>query len=197
MKGPGQLLESNVDWGQDLFFLARWRRAHPDVAPFCVAFCSPIDPTLAGVSFSAPPRRLFPEDTEPAGETWYAVSANVAFGMPAMVPDGHGGAVLLGLDAYSALRKLDPAARCGYGILIYKCGPNRPGRSKNAGAPVGRGGRPRFRDRVGGRSSTQGRAVGTRPALARQFDASSRSAHVIAPALTLRSPATLRIGEVP
>jgi hypothetical protein len=47
--GPRHLLDSNIDWGQDLFYLKDWLEKHPDVKLDGLAVWGSYPATLAGI----------------------------------------------------------------------------------------------------------------------------------------------------
>ena len=54
--GPEHLLNSNIDWGQDLLELKRWYDDHPEARPFGLAYLGGQDPRAAGIVYQLPPR---------------------------------------------------------------------------------------------------------------------------------------------
>jgi hypothetical protein len=98
LNGPRHLLNSNIDWGQDLFYLERWCRKNPDVAEIWVAYWGnfPLELTDMPV-VGMPPMN----DPQPG---WYAVSVNYLY-------DRHG--------QYRYFLHFEPVARAGYSIYIY------------------------------------------------------------------------------
>jgi len=84
--GYGHLNYSNIDWGQDLFYLKRWADEHPEAHPLGLAYWPPgtVAPRLAGLECALPPGGQNVEGD--AGQNllegtgplpgWYAVSVN-------------------------------------------------------------------------------------------------------------------------
>ena len=72
--GAAHLLGSNLDWGQDLLYLKRWRDQHPEAEPLYVAYWGAIDPRAVGIEYQIPP----PVPTV----GWHAVSLNILKGCP-------------------------------------------------------------------------------------------------------------------
>jgi hypothetical protein len=127
--GPAHLIDAQVDWGQDLLYLKRWLNGHPEAEPLRLAYFTPIaiDPRLAGVEFTLPPKGVprgddrsliaqIPDDLAPG---WYAISVNLLYGYPDTVPDGHGGVDASVLPYYSYFRRFEPVESAGYSIYIY------------------------------------------------------------------------------
>ncbi len=128
--GPAHLIDSNVDWGQDLLSLREWLVQHPEAAPMSIAYFGnlPVEttgltgplppgggPTQAGETDFAVP---FDEDKTP-GERgpqpgWYAVSVNYIRGVTRGI----------GRDL-RYFQEFTPVARAGYSILIYHISPEQ------------------------------------------------------------------------
>ncbi len=53
--GHNHLVDSNIDWGQDLLFLRDWLKEHPEARPLRLAYFGTSDPRLAGIDFTLPP----------------------------------------------------------------------------------------------------------------------------------------------
>jgi hypothetical protein len=114
--GPSQLLDANVDWGQDLLHLARWHRNHPHARPFHVEYFGVVEPKLAGIE-ARPAACVTPamrranvlSQRRPPG--WYAVSVNLLYGFQSFQP----------LEScFDDLLERVPVARAGYSIWIYR-----------------------------------------------------------------------------
>jgi hypothetical protein len=96
-KGRFQLIDSNLDWGQDLRRLARWLERHPEWSrEIAIAYAGSVPKEFEGIESSAlvprdlrfvPDRFLFPWEDRSRGETWgprpgkFAVSVNFERGM--------------------------------------------------------------------------------------------------------------------
>lgn len=125
--GQAHLLDSNIDWGQDLLVLKDWLDQHPESRPLHLAYFGVVDPRIVGISFSLPPSGLFAYPTTnnsmPAQvgplPGWYAVSINYVCGFEFSAPDGQGGLRPNALHAFEYFQSFTPAARAGYSILIY------------------------------------------------------------------------------
>ena len=132
--GHAHLLDSNIDWGQDLLFLRDWVKNHPDATPLGLAYFNAVDPRIVGVEFALPcPGKPTSEagleraELEHFGPRagYFAVSVNILRGMPFRVPDGHGGWQPVSPEDYSYFRYFQPAARAGYSIYIYHITPEQ------------------------------------------------------------------------
>jgi 4-amino-4-deoxy-L-arabinose transferase-like glycosyltransferase len=110
--GHRHLLNSNIDWGQDLLFLRRWLAAHPQVDLSGLAVTSAYGPHLAGTEAPTPPfgkeahspqwdHRLRPIGPLPG---WYAISVNELQSQN---------------RAYAYFLRFTPTAMAGYSIYVY------------------------------------------------------------------------------
>ena len=112
-EGRFHLLDSNLDWGQDLHELKRFAAEHPEIAPLNLAYFGTLPPESLGLAFENPPTRQ-------PDEGWHAVSVNFVMGRPHWTRDGHGGirAVYPGED-FSYFRFFEPKHRIGASIDVY------------------------------------------------------------------------------
>ena len=112
--GHDHLLDSNIDWGQDLLLLKRWVNRHPEARPLGVAYSLPsaiIDMAEVGIPAVPVPRgplpdgtaRLLPEETGPL-PGWYAIFVRE-------LRERQGW--------YAYFRHFEPAAMVGYTVYIY------------------------------------------------------------------------------
>ena len=125
--GDDHLIDSNIDWGQDLLHLRHWLDDHPEARPLHLACFQIIDPDLCGIRYDLPVPWPIERPATPAGGAWpgpapgyYAISVNLLRGAIAPVPDGHGG-VFQTPDrrSFAYFGGLQPIARAGYSIRIY------------------------------------------------------------------------------
>ena len=116
--GHAHLLDSNIDWGQDLFSLKRWIDAHPEASSIRIAsfgFCNPSD---VGIDAETPPSGPIDSDdlqVPPASEIgplpgWYAVSVNHIRGYRHFD---------FNKPTYVYFCRFRPVAMAGYSIYIY------------------------------------------------------------------------------
>jgi hypothetical protein len=138
-RGSDHLIDSNLDWGQDLVGLRRWLAANAPGERVGLAYFGQINPSIfdarPGEAFEwflppplpgtiggpLPPRdRYGPRPTRPAPGL-YAVSASLVRGLPWRVYDNDR---LLPypawIGAYRYFGSLTPIARVGGSILIYR-----------------------------------------------------------------------------
>lgn len=123
--GHAHLIDSNIDWGQDLLLFREWLHEHPEATPIRIAYFGNIDPKIAGVEASRPPgggpptagetdfpvtpsRDLSPCDYGPQ-PGWYAVSVNYLRGVTWNT----------GLNL-TYFQHFEPVDHVGNSILIYQ-----------------------------------------------------------------------------
>ena len=127
-RGHDHLVDSNIDWGQDLLFLKHWLDEHPEARPLGLAYFNIVDPRIVGIEFTLPP--FGPTAGLPADEAaglrlgpqpgYYAVSVNYLRGSSFIkAPNGKGERTRPPLHAYAYFRQFTPIARAGYSIYVY------------------------------------------------------------------------------
>ena len=139
--GHAHLVDSNIAWGQDLYFLRDWLAKHPEAKPFHLAYYGMLDPRLAGIEFSLPPvgpafGTSRPSTSADAADTmgplpgWYAVDMNHLHGAKLTAMDGQGGWQGVARDGYdlSYFQHFEPAAMAGYSIYVYHITPDEANR---------------------------------------------------------------------
>lgn len=122
--GHSHLVDSNIDWGQDLLHLKKWLARHPEARPLRLAYYNLIDPRIVGIEFSLPPFGAN-TDCDSAREFgpqpgYFAVSVNYLRGLSTIgAPDGKGKGVYIPRQSYEYFRRFQPIAMAGYSIYIY------------------------------------------------------------------------------
>ncbi len=96
--GPRHLLDSNIDWGQDLFNLERWCKRHPEVTDLKLLYWGSYPDDLTSI-----PTKGYPPLKNPK-PGWYAISVNHIYSR-----DGK----------YRYFLDYAPVAMAGYSIYIY------------------------------------------------------------------------------
>jgi hypothetical protein len=116
--GAEHLLGSNLDWGQDLFYLEDWCQTHPNARPLWVAYDGmyPLEKTKIN---SAGEPSIDSSQSVTRGETsmtsgvpqpgWHALSVNKIYGQSLQ---------------FQCFRELTPVDMAGYSIYIYHITPN-------------------------------------------------------------------------
>lgn len=128
-RGHRIMSNSNVDWGQDLYYLKDWLDRHPNVKSqdFRLAWFGNFDPRTIGIYFRPPhplydhTRRLPIQEQKWLGPKpgWYAVSVNFMTGHTMPIPDGNGQFQYYGQQVFDYFREFEPIATAGYSIYIY------------------------------------------------------------------------------
>jgi hypothetical protein len=126
-RGSEHLVNSNLDWGQDLLYLKEWYDAHLDARPFHLAYFGSFDPGAAGIEFTPPPNgpvaasHFLRPQAEGLGPRpgWFAVSINLLRGADSPIPNGSGGTIYVDDSHYTYFLKCKPVAQAGYSINIY------------------------------------------------------------------------------
>lgn len=96
-QGGEHLNNSNLDWGQDLLFLQEWLESHPEARPMRLTFHGYYDPRTIGIDVTGQPVGLVPG--------WHAVSLH---------------RLLSPNRRLAFFRRLQPVARVGYSIYVYR-----------------------------------------------------------------------------
>jgi hypothetical protein len=80
--GANHLLDSNIDWGQDLWFLREWMDNHPEARPIGVQYFGFFHPQQVGIQCTNVPRLSADVAGTPVGPQrgWYAISVNSVYG---------------------------------------------------------------------------------------------------------------------
>jgi hypothetical protein len=147
-RGAEHLIDSNLDWGQDLIKLDRWLKANRPGQKVGLAYFGQINPSLlrlagGGFDWFLPP--ALPGTIEPMEGVktnlvvgparrltpgLYAVSASLVRGLPYRLYDSTSLTApriswlpawnMRGEDAFSYFRELTPVARVGHSIYVYE-----------------------------------------------------------------------------
>lgn len=118
--GRSHLLDSNLDWGQDLEELARYLKEQR-IDEIGLAYFGMMPPSELGIRYRLPPSRR----AEPG---WFAVSANFLYGRPHTIRNPDGSLRSAGFEEFAYFRRFQPVARIGYSIDVYHIEPADPPR---------------------------------------------------------------------
>lgn len=114
--GRQHLLDSNLDWGQDLGGVAEYIRQHhmsePGLNEIGLAYFGMLPPAQMGIAYHLPPSWR----PEPG---WYAVSVNFAYGRPHTICNPDGTRRSADFEEFGYFRRFTPAARIGSSIDLY------------------------------------------------------------------------------
>ena len=127
LRGYEHLHDANIDWGQGLLYLKSWYDRHPEARPFHLAYFGTVDPRLAGIEFSLPPRASRAARSQVDGSPdrggpqpgWHAVAVNLLCVDTRWAKDGRGGGQQVGAADYGYFLHFRPQATAGYCIYIY------------------------------------------------------------------------------
>ena len=132
--GHDYLLDSNIAWGQDLYYLKHWLDEHPEARPLHLACYSLMDPRLAGIEFEVPPVGPISAGSNKGDLSkqigplpgWYAIDMNHLHGAKLSTTDGQGGWRRVAGDGYDLtyFQRFRPVAMAGYSIYIYHITPD-------------------------------------------------------------------------
>jgi 4-amino-4-deoxy-L-arabinose transferase-like glycosyltransferase len=122
--GGKHLLDSNIDWGQNLFDLKAWLDEHPEARPLGLAYYGSVEPAVLGISYQVPPFGPHDDPSVPPSSLgpkpgYYAVSVNLLYGYGFPIPDGRFGTVRVPHGAYTYFQHFEPIGRAGYSMYLY------------------------------------------------------------------------------
>lgn len=113
VNGPRHLLNSNIDWGQDVLGLAEWARTHPEARPLQFDFWGGFKPKDFPLWDSAVLHRGWTDQdavefaARGLRDRWIALSVNRIYEQPSKA------------DRYHYFRTHPPDAMVGYSIYLY------------------------------------------------------------------------------
>lgn len=123
-RGHEHLVDSNIDWGQDLFFFQKWAHRHPEAKPLGLAYFNYIDYRIilkeeyGEVPPDPPPgaKMSEPSVAAPFGPRpgWFAADIHNL-----MDPSGR---------CHYLMQRFKPVAKAGYSIFIYHITPEQADR---------------------------------------------------------------------
>lgn len=112
--GRKYLLDSNLDWGQDLHLVKNWMETHGE-SRIQLAYFGMVEPKRLGIDYDIPLGDVLPG--------WYAISVNFVEGRPSGAVRPDGGVQILPPGAYEVFHSMEPAERLGYSIDLYHVTP--------------------------------------------------------------------------
>ncbi|MCH9656718.1 MAG: glycosyltransferase family 39 protein [Planctomycetes bacterium] len=113
--GDLHLIDSNLDWGQDLYHLKEYLRDN-QIDDLKLAYFGTIPPSTLGIKYNLP-LDFIPEPGR------YAISASILQGRPYSIRKQDGSRHNLGADALGFFRFFEPKAQLGYSINLYELSP--------------------------------------------------------------------------
>ena len=122
MKGGDRfLVDSNIDWGQDLGRLADWLKARRVAAPIDLLYFGHVDPALYGIAWRVPPPvPPGPGERRPLTVASVNFVRGYAYRLTYAEPPRD-----VGPDAYRWLGDYEPIDRVGGSLLVYDLDPRR------------------------------------------------------------------------
>jgi hypothetical protein len=115
-RGREHLLDSNLDWGQDLGGVAQYIHDHESkeagLKDIGLAYFGMMPPSEMGISYHIPPS-FSPQSG------WYAVSVNFVYGRPHTICNPDGTRRSADFEEFGYFRRYAPVARIGYSIDVY------------------------------------------------------------------------------
>jgi 4-amino-4-deoxy-L-arabinose transferase-like glycosyltransferase len=114
--GHRHLLDSNIDWGQDLLYLKEWVEAHPEAGSLGLAYFNYIDYRVCGAAFVEVP-------IDPPSDVLTEAVEEARFGP-------HPGYFAVDLHSlkrgpYKYFGRFQPIAKAGYSIFVYHVTPEQ------------------------------------------------------------------------
>ncbi len=109
-RGSRILIDSNLDWGQDLITLRDYLEERK-IGPIHFAYFGMVDPRIYGIDF-------IPLEERPE-KGWAAISVSLVRGRPFYSFDRDYRPVWREADYYGWARRLEPTARIGHSIFLY------------------------------------------------------------------------------
>lgn len=131
LNGPRHLLNSNVGWGQDLYYLCDWIDAHEVRGDRYLAVHANYAPSDVGVVVEPFPscccrdRNRRPADkatvTPPQG--WYVLDVSLLYGYPYRAVSDSGGSDYVCPEIMAWFRRQTPVDRIGFSLYVYRVPP--------------------------------------------------------------------------
>lgn len=133
--GRKHLLHSNVDWGQDLYYLQKWVITDAkltDRRPLYLLFFGSYDPgdlgmqqlkplnVLTSNAQGSPSMMVGANDLRFLSPGLYAVSVNIVQGLTLVAYDGTGNVAKLSQNAFESINRMGRLRSFGYSILLFE-----------------------------------------------------------------------------
>lgn len=120
--GPSHLLNSNIDWGQDLLFVEKWQQQEYEgtAAPIHLAFYNYYNPFDLEISQIEPwPFRRDHSGEPVVPDGFYAISVNLLYEFPWPARGRDGKRYFIDNRPMAYLRTQEPVGWAGYSIRIF------------------------------------------------------------------------------
>ncbi len=109
--GGWHLVDSNIDWGQDLHALRDYLKENK-ISDIGLAYYGTVLPSSIGINAHDPPFRI----PKPG---WYAISVSFVNGRPHVFGNHEGASVRVGVGELIYFRMFTPVTSIGYSINVY------------------------------------------------------------------------------
>ena len=126
LHGHRWLVDSNIDWGQDILMLKHWQDRHPEVKDLRAALFTAFDPKDIGLKFRLPapyikgdPLSVYSDGMRGPQPGWYAISVCKLKGHSFSIPEGDGKWTWSRSHFTYFLDNFEPVDMIGYSIYIY------------------------------------------------------------------------------
>lgn len=110
--GRQHLLDSNLDWGQDLHLVREFMEAE-GLDEIGLVYFGTVQPYALGIQYHIPPPRMAVRGN------WYAVSVNFVMGRPHQVREPDGSYRIINVHEFSFFQDIEPVVTLGGSIDIY------------------------------------------------------------------------------
>jgi hypothetical protein len=140
VNGHAQLLDSSLDWGQDLLYLKEWYDGHPEARPFYLATYGSVDPRIAGmgIEYAQPPAgpsepgQVTDVDNRTLGPFpgWYAIDVYYLHGDESTATANRGAPASMHRNPLNLtyFRRFRPVDRVGYSMRVFHITPEEASR---------------------------------------------------------------------
>ena len=119
-RGHRWLLDSNTDWGQDLYRLKSWLDRHQNGRPLFLAHFSMHSPSSLGIDFELPPQASQHKSVTTLPPGIYVISTNFLHGHTFTAPSGHGELVSIYSGDFDYLHSRPTTAWIGPSLRVFE-----------------------------------------------------------------------------
>jgi 4-amino-4-deoxy-L-arabinose transferase-like glycosyltransferase len=127
-RGHEWLIDSNLDWGQDLGKVQKWLAKHPQAKDVTLAYFGSFNPKSVGVDFRSPiPNSqdlalqvLRSEEESGPKPGWYILSKNFVMGHSMPIPAPDGSKRFNKSNPLTLFQEFEPVDRIGDTMLVYQ-----------------------------------------------------------------------------
>lgn len=113
-RGHTHLLDSNLDWGQDLLRLRRWLVHSTNGEPIYLAYYHIVDPAVVGIKYRSPAG-----PSMPLSPGYHVISANLLYGYQGPYFDGRGRLLGSSEGTFKLYRDMQPVCIIGSSLHVF------------------------------------------------------------------------------